>query len=86
MREGFEPLGPGNNADTLKDFAICETAAGRLNIYLPKDMDAWRHIADQIPGVVGPNWIVLAPGGESVADTIHAALGGNRPEVTAPAG
>ena len=84
--EQFEPLGPGNNGDTLKDFAICGTAAGRLNIYLPRDMDTWAYIAEQMPGVVGPNWIVLAPGAESVADIIQAALGGKRPPVTNPAG
>lgn len=44
--------------------------------YLPKDIDAWRHIVDQVSGVVGPNWIVICLEGEAVADMTQAALAG----------
>ena len=60
--ESTDRIGVGNNGHSLRDFGHCYHPWASLDVYLTRYgmVGSWSHITSHEPGVIGPNWVILA--------------------------
>jgi hypothetical protein len=75
--DSTDVIGVGNNQATLKDMGHCYQFWGSLDVYLTQYgmANSWAHMTTYEPGVVGPNWVILA-GTEEAARVTQGLVGG----------
>lgn len=75
--DSTDVIGVGNNQATLKDMGHCFQPWASLDVYLTRYgmSNAWSHMTTYEPGVVGPNWVILA-GTEQAAEVVQGLIGG----------
>jgi hypothetical protein len=68
-------VGTGGNPG-LRAFGVCNIGRDNIDIYLTSQRSLWENIAEQVPSVLGPGWIIVTPTGEKAARHVQSLVGG----------